>query len=144
MFPFPLQYDPELSSRQFGVELSRLTSEERAVPVLVEKLINYIEMHGLYTEGIYRKSGSTNKIKELRQGLDTGKGWEKNSTWGEKSCSLKVGCKEVGMLHQGKTREQSCLPQLRAVQVMLSHLQPKLGSPIHAFLGAIREKSPSS
>ncbi|XP_075753639.1 unconventional myosin-IXa isoform X4 [Pelodiscus sinensis] len=65
------KYDPELSSRQFGVELSRLTSEERAVPLVMEKLINYIEMHGLYTEGIYRKSGSTNKIKELRQGLDT-------------------------------------------------------------------------
>uniref|UniRef100_A0A8C2Y8D5 Myosin IXA n=1 Tax=Coturnix japonica TaxID=93934 RepID=A0A8C2Y8D5_COTJA len=65
------KYDPELSSRQFGVELARLTSEERAVPLVVEKLINYIEMHGLYTEGIYRKSGSTNKIKELRQGLDT-------------------------------------------------------------------------
>lgn len=54
------------------MELSRLTSEDRAVPLVVEKLINYIEMHGLYTEGIYRKSGSTNKIKELRQGLDTG------------------------------------------------------------------------
>ncbi|XP_029697032.1 unconventional myosin-IXa-like isoform X2 [Takifugu rubripes] len=65
------KYEPELSSRQFGVELSRLTSEERQVPQLVEKLINYIEMHGLYTEGIYRKSGSANKIKELRQGLDT-------------------------------------------------------------------------
>nr|XP_045757669.1 unconventional myosin-IXa [Mirounga angustirostris] len=65
------KYDPELSSRQFGVELSRLTSEERTVPLVVEKLISYIEMHGLYTEGIYRKSGSTNKIKELRQGLDT-------------------------------------------------------------------------
>uniref|UniRef100_A0A671MWP1 Unconventional myosin-IXa-like n=1 Tax=Sinocyclocheilus anshuiensis TaxID=1608454 RepID=A0A671MWP1_9TELE len=64
-------FDPELSSRQFGVELSRLTSDERAVPLVVEKLINYIEMHGLYTEGIYRKSGSTNKIKELKQGLDT-------------------------------------------------------------------------
>uniref|UniRef100_A0A8B9LL48 Myosin IXAb n=1 Tax=Astyanax mexicanus TaxID=7994 RepID=A0A8B9LL48_ASTMX len=56
---------------QFGVELSRLTSDERAVPLVVEKLINYIEMHGLYTEGIYRKSGSTNKIKELKLGLDT-------------------------------------------------------------------------
>uniref|UniRef100_A0A674CA49 Myosin IXA n=1 Tax=Salmo trutta TaxID=8032 RepID=A0A674CA49_SALTR len=65
------QYDPELSSRQFGVEVSRLTNEERTVPLVVEKLINYIEMHGLYTEGIYRKSGSTNKIKELKQGLDT-------------------------------------------------------------------------
>ncbi|XP_061077056.1 unconventional myosin-IXAa-like isoform X1 [Conger conger] len=65
------KYDPELSSRQFGVEVSRLTNDERAVPLVVEKLINYIEMHGLYTEGIYRKSGSTNKIKELKQGLDT-------------------------------------------------------------------------
>uniref|UniRef100_A0A667ZMQ8 Myosin IXA n=1 Tax=Myripristis murdjan TaxID=586833 RepID=A0A667ZMQ8_9TELE len=61
----------ELSSRQFGVEVSRLTSDERTVPLVVEKLINYIEMHGLYTEGIYRKSGSANKIKELKQGLDT-------------------------------------------------------------------------
>ncbi|XP_042332591.1 LOW QUALITY PROTEIN: unconventional myosin-IXa [Sceloporus undulatus] len=65
------KYDPEISSRQFGVELSRLTSEERTVPVVFEKLTSYIEMHALYTEGIYRKSGSTNKIKELRQGLDT-------------------------------------------------------------------------
>ncbi|XP_039546731.1 unconventional myosin-IXAa isoform X6 [Pimephales promelas] len=65
------KYDPELSSRQFGVELSRLTIDERAVPFVAEKLINYIEMHGLYTEGIYRKSGSTNKIKELKLSLDT-------------------------------------------------------------------------
>uniref|UniRef100_A0A8C9WKJ7 Myosin IXA n=1 Tax=Scleropages formosus TaxID=113540 RepID=A0A8C9WKJ7_SCLFO len=55
----------------FGVEVTRLTSDDRTVPLVVEKLINYIEMHGLYTEGIYRKSGSTNKIKELKQGLDT-------------------------------------------------------------------------
>ncbi|XP_069021786.1 unconventional myosin-IXAa isoform X2 [Embiotoca jacksoni] len=65
------KFDPELSSRQFGVEVSRLTNDERTVPLVVEKLINYIEMHGLYTEGIYRKSGSTNKIRELKQGLDT-------------------------------------------------------------------------
>lgn len=68
-----VQYDPELSSRQFAVELTRLTNDERSVPLVVEKLINYIEMHGVYTEGIYRKSGSANKIKELKQGLDTGK-----------------------------------------------------------------------
>uniref|UniRef100_H3CW19 Myosin IXA n=1 Tax=Tetraodon nigroviridis TaxID=99883 RepID=H3CW19_TETNG len=65
------KFDPELSSRQFGVEVSRLTTDERAVPLVVEKLINYIEMHGLYAEGIYRKSGSANKIRELKQGLDT-------------------------------------------------------------------------
>lgn len=71
-YVFCEQFDPELSSRQFGVEVSRLTNDERTVPLVVEKLINYIEMHGLYAEGIYRKSGSTNKIKELKQGLDTG------------------------------------------------------------------------
>ncbi|XP_040198980.1 unconventional myosin-IXa isoform X2 [Rana temporaria] len=65
------KYDNELSPRHFGIELSRLTNEDRLVPVLLEKLINYIEMHGLYTEGIYRKPGSTNKIRELRQNLDT-------------------------------------------------------------------------
>uniref|UniRef100_A0A3B3TDD5 Myosin IXA n=1 Tax=Paramormyrops kingsleyae TaxID=1676925 RepID=A0A3B3TDD5_9TELE len=65
------KYEPELTSRQFGVEVTRLTNDERTVPLVVEKLINYIEMHGLYTEGIYRKSGSANKIKELKQGLDT-------------------------------------------------------------------------
>ncbi|XP_072003893.1 unconventional myosin-IXa isoform X2 [Engystomops pustulosus] len=65
------KYDHELSNRHFGVELSRLTNEDRTVPVLLEKLISYIEMHGLYTEGIYRKPGSTNKIRELRQILDT-------------------------------------------------------------------------
>ncbi|XP_069836994.1 unconventional myosin-IXa isoform X2 [Dendropsophus ebraccatus] len=65
------KYDHELSNRHFGVELSRLTNEDRTVPVLLEKLISYIEMHGLYTEGIYRKPGSTNKIRELRQNLDT-------------------------------------------------------------------------
>lgn len=47
------------------------------MPLVFEKLTSYIEMHALYTEGIYRKSGSTNKIKELRQGLDTGEeGWQ--------------------------------------------------------------------
>lgn len=54
------------------MDVSRLTHDDRSVPLVVEKLINYIEMHGLYTEGIYRKSGSANKIKELKQGLDTG------------------------------------------------------------------------
>uniref|UniRef100_A0A8C5BKU2 Myosin IXA n=1 Tax=Gadus morhua TaxID=8049 RepID=A0A8C5BKU2_GADMO len=70
------KFDPELSPRQFGVEVSRLTNDERTVPLVVEKLINYIEMHGLYTEGIYRKSGSTNKIRELKQGLDIGKQYD--------------------------------------------------------------------
>uniref|UniRef100_A0A3Q4HXM1 Myosin IXA n=2 Tax=Neolamprologus brichardi TaxID=32507 RepID=A0A3Q4HXM1_NEOBR len=65
------EYAQHIMVVQFGVEVSRLTNDERTVPLVVEKLINYIEMHGLYTEGIYRKSGSANKIKELKLGLDT-------------------------------------------------------------------------
>lgn len=52
---------------------------------------------------------------------------------GRKICNSKIGCKEGGLLHQGKTREWSCLPRLQAVQVMLSYLQPNLKSPTHAF-----------
>lgn len=48
----------ELSSdrRVFGVPLHRLASDGK-VPLVVDRLITTIEMHGLYTEGIYRKSG---------------------------------------------------------------------------------------
>lgn len=40
----------------------------------MEKLLEYVEMHGLYTEGIYRKSGAANRMKELKQCLQAGKG----------------------------------------------------------------------
>lgn len=36
------------------------------IPVKIEQLITKIEMHGLYTEGLYRKSGVNSKIKELK------------------------------------------------------------------------------
>ena len=36
------------------------------IPVKIEQLITKIEMHGLYAEGIYRKSGVNSKIKELK------------------------------------------------------------------------------
>lgn len=42
------------------------------MPVVMEKLLEYVEMHGLYTEGIYRKSGSANRMKELKQLLQEG------------------------------------------------------------------------
>nr|XP_056723553.1 unconventional myosin-IXb [Euleptes europaea] len=59
--------DPE--PRHFGVCVSALTSEKNSVPVVMEKLLEYVEMHGLYTEGIYRKSGSANRMRELKQSL---------------------------------------------------------------------------
>ncbi|XP_029820154.1 unconventional myosin-IXb isoform X3 [Manacus vitellinus] len=59
--------EQDAEPRHFGVSVSSLTSERNSVPVVMEKLLEYVEMHGLYTEGIYRKSGSANRMKELKQ-----------------------------------------------------------------------------
>ncbi|XP_070603858.1 unconventional myosin-IXb isoform X3 [Erythrolamprus reginae] len=67
--------DPE--PRHFGVSVSALTSEKNCVPIVMEKLLEYVEMHGLYTEGIYRKSGSANRMRELKQSLQA----DPNSVW---------------------------------------------------------------
>jgi myosin-9 len=44
-------------SRVFGVPLHQLAVGDCKVPIVVDRLITTIEIHGLYTEGIYRKSG---------------------------------------------------------------------------------------
>lgn len=55
-------------SKLFGVQLTILCLAEGDVkiPTQIDQLITKIEMHGLYSEGIYRKSGLTSKIKELK------------------------------------------------------------------------------
>lgn len=58
----------------FGVPLAMLVSDEHRVPPLIEELITVIELKGLYTEGIYRKSGTTSKISELKSLLDRNEG----------------------------------------------------------------------
>uniref|UniRef100_UPI00358DF983 unconventional myosin-IXa-like isoform X3 n=1 Tax=Myxine glutinosa TaxID=7769 RepID=UPI00358DF983 len=60
----------EVTSRQFGVPLTMLAGEDGTVPLMVEKLFRYVELCGLYTEGLYRKCGSANKARELREELD--------------------------------------------------------------------------
>ncbi|XP_048783264.1 unconventional myosin-IXb isoform X6 [Lagopus muta] len=59
--------EQDAEPRHFGVCVSALTSERNSVPIVMEKLLEHVEMHGLYTEGIYRKSGSANRMKELKQ-----------------------------------------------------------------------------
>jgi RhoGAP domain len=54
----------------FGVPLLRLTTGDNKIPIVVERLINTIEMYGLYTEGIYRKSGASSKVRELKAGIE--------------------------------------------------------------------------
>lgn len=50
----------------FGAPLEKLVNEESHIPAVIEKLITAIELRGLYTEGIYRKSGIASKVKELK------------------------------------------------------------------------------
>lgn len=57
----------------FGVQLSSLVSKDRKVPVVVERLITVIELHGLYVEGLYRRAGAQAKVKILKQLIDSGK-----------------------------------------------------------------------
>ncbi|KAM6948221.1 LOW QUALITY PROTEIN: unconventional myosin-IXb [Aplochiton taeniatus] len=56
----------------FGVDVCVLTSKTNPLPMVVEILLSHVEMNGLYTEGIYRKSGSALHARELYQLLETG------------------------------------------------------------------------
>ncbi|XP_077572676.1 unconventional myosin-IXb isoform X2 [Stigmatopora nigra] len=62
--------DEECGDQHFGVRVGHLVSEKNPVPVVLEMMLEHVEMHGLYTEGIYRKSGSANRMKELHQRLE--------------------------------------------------------------------------
>uniref|UniRef100_A0A7N8WX04 Myosin IXB n=1 Tax=Mastacembelus armatus TaxID=205130 RepID=A0A7N8WX04_9TELE len=64
-------YDDEPGGQHFGVRVCHLVSDKNPVPIVLEMLLEHVEMHGLYTEGIYRKSGSANRMKELHQRLET-------------------------------------------------------------------------
>uniref|UniRef100_A0A672ZM52 Myosin IXb n=1 Tax=Sphaeramia orbicularis TaxID=375764 RepID=A0A672ZM52_9TELE len=55
----------------FGVQVCVLTSKANPVPKVVELLLMHVELNGLYTEGIYRKSGSACRARELHQILET-------------------------------------------------------------------------
>ncbi|XP_039099246.1 unconventional myosin-IXb isoform X8 [Hyaena hyaena] len=63
--------EPGAEPGHFGVCVDSLTSDKASVPVVLEKLLEHVEMHGLYTEGLYRKSGAANRTRELRQALQT-------------------------------------------------------------------------
>ncbi|XP_051555562.1 unconventional myosin-IXb-like isoform X2 [Myxocyprinus asiaticus] len=54
----------------FGVPVCILARTGDSVPFVIEKMLVHVEMNGLYTEGIYRKSGSACRAKELHQILE--------------------------------------------------------------------------
>lgn len=49
----------------FGVPLYKLSTGDGKVPVVVDRLVTTIELYGLYTEGIYRKSGVSSKVSKM-------------------------------------------------------------------------------
>uniref|UniRef100_A0A096MDT4 Uncharacterized protein n=1 Tax=Poecilia formosa TaxID=48698 RepID=A0A096MDT4_POEFO len=59
--------DSVQGSLHFGVQVCVLTSKTNPVPKVVELLLMHVELNGLYTEGIYRKSGAACRAKELHQ-----------------------------------------------------------------------------
>lgn len=61
------------SGKLFKVPLTQLCASEGSgtkIPIRIDQLITKIEMHGLYAEGIYRKSGVSSKIKELQRKMN--------------------------------------------------------------------------
>lgn len=58
------------SRKVFGIPLASLLTGECKIPVVLDRLITTIEMHGLYTEGIYRKSGVNSKVRELKTRME--------------------------------------------------------------------------
>nr|XP_055072708.1 unconventional myosin-IXb isoform X4 [Misgurnus anguillicaudatus] len=64
--------EDEPGSHHFGVRVCHLVNDRAPVPIVLEIMLEHVEMNGLYTEGIYRKSGSANRMKELHQLLEMG------------------------------------------------------------------------
>ncbi|NWI33536.1 FA13A protein, partial [Sula dactylatra] len=67
-----LQFSRERST--FGVPLETLIQDTKlcGVPFLVTQMVEYLEVFGLEHVGIFRISGSVNKIKELKQKYNQG------------------------------------------------------------------------
>lgn len=49
----------------FGVPLELLVRSGGKIPLVVDRLITSIELYGLYTEGLYRKSGAQTKVSYM-------------------------------------------------------------------------------
>ena len=66
------QSSPKLQSSGylFGVYLDKLVTGSQRLPPIVERLISTIELVGLYTEGLYRKSGVSSRVQNLKKLLE--------------------------------------------------------------------------
>lgn len=58
-------YKPVHLGKVFGVPLENLVTAEEKIPIVVTKLITSVELYGIYTEGLYRKSGASLKVGSI-------------------------------------------------------------------------------
>ncbi|XP_067935086.1 unconventional myosin-IXb-like isoform X2 [Watersipora subatra] len=70
----PVQEAEANSNAVFGIPLAQLAGEDNSVPPVLEKLIAELDSRGIYTDGIYRKSGAASRVRCLKKALDTD--WE--------------------------------------------------------------------
>ncbi|GMT28295.1 hypothetical protein PFISCL1PPCAC_19592 [Pristionchus fissidentatus] len=66
----PATNPSQSTGRFFGAPLSSIAEDDSGVPVLLSRLLVAIEVRGLFTEGIYRKSGSIAQIRQARVQMD--------------------------------------------------------------------------
>lgn len=59
-----------IRNRVFKVPLENLIRTGEKIPGVVERLIQSIELYGLYTEGLYRKPGAQLKVKAVKAAIE--------------------------------------------------------------------------
>ncbi|KNG46864.1 rho-type gtpase-activating protein 2 [Stemphylium lycopersici] len=62
----------DATTQLFGSDLSaRCEFEKQMIPRIVSRCIEEVELRGMDVEGIYRKSGGTSQVNQVRQGFET-------------------------------------------------------------------------
>jgi len=58
----------------FGTHLDEaVTADDTPVPLVFRACVDFIEMHGITQQGLYRLPGQTSRINALKQQFDAGK-----------------------------------------------------------------------
>ncbi|KAK1161788.1 hypothetical protein AOXY_G19429 [Acipenser oxyrinchus oxyrinchus] len=66
---------PLLPNQQFGVSLALLwekSPDKEPVPLVMRETIGYLKENGMCTEGIFRRSGNVNLLREIQNKYNTG------------------------------------------------------------------------
>ncbi|XP_068116196.1 rho GTPase-activating protein 1 [Hyperolius riggenbachi] len=71
----PVPPRPPLPNQQFGVSLQQLRNKRTdndKIPQVVQETVSYLQQNALSTEGIFRRSASTQVVRDVQQKYNTG------------------------------------------------------------------------